>query len=287
MDIHSQLAFVGSSILSTSIERRPWDVARMTFGSTPISFPMLSSGQLDFPQAVGHLVMLLWARPCSVIECWVLISGSVKEQAVYPDYGHIATEHSWHKYRTLEAYLWKEKNIWTYVSQCFSTAAVESIIVPSMSNSKPLKTAFCNEGGELLSIELEDIMINAKDSRCWRRWQGGFRVIICKLLCCKIWWGGRDIWKRADTKQSKISESPFSSTFASIHSATAKCNKTFGIADVRSFMAGRILHRQAHVAFVGAGGSCHSAYDCEENMICKVQEGNQKQGLQDGWFEGG
>lgn len=31
----------------------------------------------------------------------------------------------------------------SYVFQCFSTAAVESMIVPSMSNRRPLKVTFC------------------------------------------------------------------------------------------------------------------------------------------------
>jgi hypothetical protein len=41
LDLHSQFAFSGLRSLRTSMERLPWDVARMTVGSTPISFPIL------------------------------------------------------------------------------------------------------------------------------------------------------------------------------------------------------------------------------------------------------
>lgn len=40
---HSQFAFSGAKILSTSILRRPCEVARMVSGATPISLPTLDS----------------------------------------------------------------------------------------------------------------------------------------------------------------------------------------------------------------------------------------------------
>ena len=40
-DLHSQFALSGANIFRMSILRRPWDVCRITSGSTPISFPTL------------------------------------------------------------------------------------------------------------------------------------------------------------------------------------------------------------------------------------------------------
>jgi hypothetical protein len=37
----SQFAFSGARIWRTSIERRPWEVSRITSGETPISLPIL------------------------------------------------------------------------------------------------------------------------------------------------------------------------------------------------------------------------------------------------------
>jgi hypothetical protein len=42
-DLHSQFAFSGLISLSTSMVRLPWEVCRITLGSTPSSFPMLDA----------------------------------------------------------------------------------------------------------------------------------------------------------------------------------------------------------------------------------------------------
>jgi hypothetical protein len=39
--LHSQVAFSGATIFSMSIVLLPWEVWRMTLGSTPISSPIL------------------------------------------------------------------------------------------------------------------------------------------------------------------------------------------------------------------------------------------------------
>jgi hypothetical protein len=40
-DVHSQFAFSGLRSLRTSMDRRPWEVWRITLGSIPSSLPML------------------------------------------------------------------------------------------------------------------------------------------------------------------------------------------------------------------------------------------------------
>ncbi len=47
-DVHSQFAFSGLRSLRTSMERRPWDVWRITLGSMSSSWPMLRRNLVDF-----------------------------------------------------------------------------------------------------------------------------------------------------------------------------------------------------------------------------------------------
>lgn len=77
--VHSQLAFEGSYIRKVSMLRRPWDVARMTSGSTPICWPCLVQ-YLTIAGVLSMIVPTIVCQPGCIPTPWPEVPSKSKSK---------------------------------------------------------------------------------------------------------------------------------------------------------------------------------------------------------------